>query len=72
LGSQTGDDPTQALEKIELLDRFTTTPGPGAAEGTTKSVGTNTPFARMEAPFQITPQWELALRVEIPVSRPMR
>jgi hypothetical protein len=49
-----------------LLDRFTTTPGPGAAEGTSKQVGTNTPFARIEAPFRITPQWELALRVEVP------
>jgi hypothetical protein len=66
LANQTGDDPTQPLGKIELLDRFTTTPGPGAAEGTSKQVGTNTPFARIEAPFRITPQWELALRVEVP------
>jgi hypothetical protein len=25
---------------------------------------TNTPFVRLEAPFQIAPQWELAFRVE--------
>jgi hypothetical protein len=67
LANQTGDDPTHPLGKIELLDRFTTAPGPGAAEGTTKRVDTNTPFARIEAPFQIAPQWELAFRVEIPV-----
>jgi hypothetical protein len=66
LANQTGDDPTQPLGKIELLDRFTTTPGPGAAEGTSKQVDTNTPFVRMEAPFRIAPQWELAFRVEVP------
>jgi hypothetical protein len=66
LPNQTGDDPTQPLGKIELLDRFTTIPGPGVAAGTTKQVDTNTPFARIEAPFQIAPQWELAFRVEIP------
>jgi hypothetical protein len=67
LASQTGDDPTQPLGKIELLDRFTTTPGPGAVEGRSKQVGTNTPFARIEASFRIAPQWELAFRVEIPM-----
>jgi hypothetical protein len=36
LANQTGDDPTQPLGKIELLDRFTTVPGPGVVEGTTK------------------------------------
>jgi hypothetical protein len=33
------------LGKIELLDRYTETPGPGVAEGTIKSVETNTPTA---------------------------
>jgi hypothetical protein len=64
--NQTGDDPTQPLGKIELLDRFTTVPGPGVVEGTTKQVDTNTPFVRMEEPFRIAPQWELAFRVEVP------
>jgi hypothetical protein len=67
LANQTGDDPTYPLGKIELLDRFTTAPGPDTAEGTTKQVDTSTPFARIEAPFQIAPQWELGFRVEIPV-----
>ena len=67
MAGQTGDDPTHPLGKIELLDRFTTAPGPGTAEGTTKQVDTNTPFARIETPFRIAPQWELAFRVEIPV-----
>jgi hypothetical protein len=67
VANQTGDDITQPLEKIELLDRFTTAPGPGGVEGTAKQVDTNTPFARFEAPFQIAPQWELAFRVEIPM-----
>jgi hypothetical protein len=67
LPNQTGDDPTQPLGKIELLDRFTTIPGPGVAAGKTKPVDTNTPFARIEAPFQIAPQWGLAFRAEIPV-----
>jgi hypothetical protein len=66
LSNQTGDDPTQPLGKIELLDRFTTAPGPGAVVGTTKQVDTNTPFARIEEPFRIAPQWELAFRVEVP------
>jgi len=66
LGDQTGDDPTHPLGKIELLDRFTTAPGPGSMQGTTKQVETNTPFARIEAPFRISPQLELAFRVEIP------
>jgi hypothetical protein len=32
-----------------------------------KGVETNTPFARIEAPFRIAPQWELNFRAEIPV-----
>jgi hypothetical protein len=63
----TGDDPTKPVGKIELLDRFTEAPGPGVVEGTTKSVGTNTPFARIDAPFRLSPQWELNFRTEIPV-----
>ena len=63
----TGDDPTKPVGKIELLDRYTEAPGPGVAEGTTKSVGTNTPFARIDAPFRLSPQWELNFRTEIPV-----
>ena len=63
----TGDDPTQPLGKIELLDRYTEAPGPGVEEGTTKQVETNTPFARIEAPFSLAPQWELNFRAEIPV-----
>ena len=63
----TGDDPTQPLGKIELLDRYTEAPGPGVEEGTTKRIQTNTPFARIEAPFRLSPQWELNFRTEIPV-----
>ncbi len=63
----TGDDPTQPLGKIELLDRYTEAPGPGVEEGTTRQVETNTPFARIEAPFRLAPQWELNFRAEIPV-----
>jgi hypothetical protein len=53
--------------KIELLDRYTEAPGPGVEEGTTKRVETNTPFARIDAPFRVAPQWELNFRAEIPV-----
>jgi hypothetical protein len=63
----TGDDPTKPLGKIELLDRYTEAPGPGVEEGTTKRVETNTPFARIDVPFRLTPQWELNFRTEIPV-----
>jgi len=63
----TGDDPTQPLGKIELLDRYTEAPGPGVEDGTTKQVETNTPFARIEAPLRLAPQWELNFRAEIPV-----
>ena len=63
----TGDDPSQPLGKIELLDRYTEAPGPGVEEGTTKGVETNTPFARIDAPFRLSPQWELNFRTEIPV-----
>ena len=63
----TGDDPTKPVGKIELLDRYTEAPGPGVAEGTTKSVQANTPFARIDAPFRLSPQWELNFRTEIPV-----
>jgi hypothetical protein len=63
----TGDDPTQPLGKIELLDRYTEAPGPGVEEGTTKRVETNSPFARIEAPFRLAPQWELNFRAEIPI-----
>jgi hypothetical protein len=67
LANGTGDDPTQPLGKIELLDRYTEAPGPGVEEGTTKGVETNTPFARIEAPLRLAPQWELNFRTEIPV-----
>jgi hypothetical protein len=56
VASWTGDDPTQPTGKIELLDRYTNAPGPGAEEGTTKQVETNTPFARIDAPFRLAPQ----------------
>ena len=58
--NRTGDDPTQPSGKIELLDRYTEAPGPGVEEGTTKQVETNTPFARIEAPFSLAPRWELS------------
>ena len=68
IANGTGDDPTQPLGKIELLDRYTEAPGPGVEEGTTKTIQTNTPFARIETPpFRLTPQWELNFRAEIPV-----
>ena len=68
LANGTGDDPTQPLGKIELLDRYTEAPGPGVEEGTTKTIQTNTPFARIETPpFSLAPQWELNFRAEIPV-----
>jgi hypothetical protein len=63
----TGDDPTQPLGKIELLDRYTEAPGAGVEEGSTKRVDTNTPFARIEVPLRLTPQWELNFRAEVPV-----
>ena len=53
VANATGDDPTQPLGKIELLERYTEAPGPGVEEGTTKRVETNTPFARIEAPFRL-------------------
>jgi hypothetical protein len=56
LENGTGDDPTKPVGKIELLDRYTEAPGPGVAEGTTKSVQTSTPFARIDAPFRLSPQ----------------
>ena len=63
----TGDDPTQPLGKIELLDRYTEAPGPGVEEGTTKTIQTNTPFVRIEAPpLSLAPQWELNFRAELP------
>ena len=63
----TGDDPTQPLGKIELLDRYTEAPGPGVEMGSTKQVTTNTPFVRIETPpFGLAPQWELNFRAEIP------
>jgi hypothetical protein len=55
------------LGKIEFLDRYTGAPGPGVEEGTAKQVETNTPFARVDAPFRFAPQWELNFRAEIPV-----
>jgi hypothetical protein len=64
----TGDDPTQPLGKIELLNRYTEAPGLGVEQGTTKQVEANTPFARIEAPpLRLAPQWVLNFRAEIPV-----
>jgi hypothetical protein len=65
--NRTGDDPTQPLGKIELLNRYTDAPGPGVLKGTTKSLETNTSFARIEAPLRLSPLWELNFRTEIPV-----
>ena len=54
----TGDDPTQPVGKIELLDRYTEAPGPGVEDGTTKQVETNTPFG--------TPVWNQTGRLFVP------
>jgi hypothetical protein len=54
LENGTGDDPTKPLGKVELLDRYTGAPGPGVEDGTTKRVETNTPFARIDAPFRLS------------------
>ena len=67
LANQTGDDPTQPLGKIELLDRFTTTPGPARRKARPNRSTPTLPSHRIETPFRITPQWELAFRVEVPV-----
>ena len=56
LANGTGDDPTQPLGKIELLDRYTEAPGPGVEEGTTKRVETNTPFARIDVAVSGSPR----------------
>jgi hypothetical protein len=71
LENGTGDDPTKPLGKIELLDRYTEAPGPGVAEGTTKSVQTNTPFARIDAPFRLSPQPSSLSQLK-PVAEPLR
>jgi hypothetical protein len=65
--NETGDDPTHPFGRIELLDRFTEAPGAGVAQGATKEVDTNIPFARIDAPFRLSPEWELNFRVEFPV-----
>jgi hypothetical protein len=67
LANETGDDPTYPLGRIEMLDRFTEVPGVGFTPGTTRTVKTNIPFARIDAPFRLTPDWELNFRVELPV-----
>ena len=58
----TGDDPTQPLGKIELLDRYTEAPGPGVEEGTTKRVETNTPVR----PDRGAVQAHAAMGIELP------
>lgn len=67
LANETGDDPTYPLGRIELLDRFTEAPGPGVLEGTTRTVKTNIPFIRIDAPWRLSPEWEFNFRVELPV-----
>ena len=49
IANGTGDDPTQPLGKIELLDRHTEAPGPGVEERRTVS-GTRSPRRVVRSP----------------------
>ena len=63
----TGDDPTQPVGKIELLDRYTEAPGPGVEEGTTKRVRNEHAVRPDRGAVQARAAMGLNFRTEIPV-----
>jgi hypothetical protein len=64
LANATGDDPTHPLGKIELLERNTEAPGPGASKRERPNESKPTRRSPGSMPFRVAPQWELNFRAE--------
>lgn len=62
----TGDDPTNPINRIELLNRFSEAYGRGVTPGTLQTVDTDLTILRLDSRINITPQWELGFRGELP------
>lgn len=56
-----GDDATRPLNLVQLRDTYKTAPG------TTRPVTTNTITLRADRRIDLTPQWQIALRTDLPV-----
>jgi type II secretory pathway pseudopilin PulG len=55
-----GDDATRPLNLVQLRDTYKTAPG------TTRPVTTNTITLRADRRIDLTPQWQIALRTDLP------
>ena len=56
-----GDDATRPLNLVQLRDTYKTAPG------TTRPVTTNTITLRADRRIDLTPQWQISLRTDLPV-----
>jgi hypothetical protein len=61
-----GQDFTRPQNLIQLRDEFRTAPGSGSEPGTIRTVTTDTAVLRADLKVNLAPQWELALRGDLP------
>ena len=61
-----GDDLTNPVNRMELLNRFSEAYGRGVAPGATQPVATDLTILRLDSRINLAPQWELGLRAELP------
>jgi hypothetical protein len=61
-----GQDFTRPQDLIQLRYEFRTAPGTGSEPGTIRTVTTDTAVLRSDLKVNLAPQWELALRGDLP------
>jgi hypothetical protein len=61
-----GQDFTRPQDLIQLRYEFQTAPASGSEPGTIRTVTTDTAVLRSDLKFNLAPQWELALRGDLP------
>jgi len=66
VGDNNGEDFTRPQTLFQLRNLFQTAPGGGSMPGTTRTVTSDTTVLRTDYKFDITPQWTVALRGDLP------
>jgi hypothetical protein len=61
-----GQDFTRPLSLFQLRYQYQTAPGSGSEKGTMRDVTTDTVTPRADQRFDLSPQWTLALRADLP------
>lgn len=61
-----GQDVTRPESLIQMRDTYTTAPGTGQGNGTTRQVTTDTVTLRADRRIDLVPQWAMDLRTDVP------